>query len=68
MLAKPLHGLVPQTVGLTVSAARKKLAHLKLVPSVAFGSGRAGRVVSQSPHAGVAATPGMKVLIVVARG
>ena len=68
VLAKPLHGLVPQTIGLTLSAARKKLKHLKLVPAVAFGSGRAGRVVSQSPRAGVAATPGMKVLIVVARG
>ncbi len=68
VLAKPLHGLVPQTVGLTLSAARKKLKHLKLVPSIAFGSGRAGRVVSQSPRAGVAAMPGMKVQIVVARG
>ncbi|MGH2972008.1 MAG: PASTA domain-containing protein, partial [Gaiellaceae bacterium] len=30
VLAKPLHGLVPQTVGMTLGAARKKLAHVKL--------------------------------------
>ena len=62
VLAKPLHGLVPQTVGMTVQAARTKLRKLKLVPTV---TGRAGRVVAQTPRAGVAAAPGMKIALVV---
>jgi penicillin-binding protein 1A len=62
VLAKPLHGLVPKTIGLTLRAARTRLAKLKLVPQV---TGRAGRVVAQQPHAGVAAAPGMKVRLVV---
>ncbi|HKB93751.1 MAG TPA: PBP1A family penicillin-binding protein [Gaiellaceae bacterium] len=68
VLAKPLHGLVPQTVGLTLTAARKRLAHVKLVPAVTFGRGRAGHVVAQRPSAGTAAMPGMKIRLVVARG
>jgi penicillin-binding protein 1A len=62
VLAKPLHGLVPKTIGLTLRAARIRLAKLKLVPQV---TGKAGRVVSQQPRAGVAAAPGMKVRLVV---
>jgi membrane peptidoglycan carboxypeptidase len=62
VLAKPLHGLVPKTVGLTLRAARVRLAKLKLIPQV---TGRAGRVVAQQPRAGVAAAPGMKVRLVV---
>jgi penicillin-binding protein 1A len=62
VLAKPLHGLVPKTIGLTLRAARTRLAKLKLVPQV---TGRAGRVVAQQPRAGVAAAPGMKVRLVV---
>ena len=62
VLAKPLHGLVPKTVGLTLRAARTRLAKLKLVPQV---TGTAGRVVAQQPRAGVAAAPGMKVRLVV---
>ena len=62
VLAKPLHGLVPRTIGLTLRAARTRLAKLKLVPQV---TGRAGRVVAQQPRAGVAAAPGMKVRLVL---
>jgi penicillin-binding protein 1A len=62
VLAKPLHGLVPKTIGLTLRAARTRLAKLKLVPQV---TGKAGRVVAQQPRAGVAAAPGMKVRLVV---
>jgi beta-lactam-binding protein with PASTA domain len=62
VLAKPLHGLVPKTIGITLRAARTRLAKLKLVPQV---TGKAGRVVSQQPRAGVAAAPGMKVRLVV---
>lgn len=62
VLAKPLHGLVPKTIGLTLRAARTRLAKLKLVPQV---TGNAGRVVAQKPRAGVAAAPGMKIRLVV---
>ncbi len=62
VLAKPLHGLVPKTIGLTLRAARTRLAKLKLVPQV---TGKAGRVVAQKPRAGVAAAPGMKIRLVV---
>jgi len=62
VLAKPLHGLVPRTVGLTLNAARTRLAKLKLVPEA---SATHGRVVAQRPTAGVAAAPGMKIRLVV---
>ena len=62
VLAKPLHGLVPRTVGLTLHAARTRLAKLKLVPEA---TGTKGRVVAQRPKAGVAAAPGMKIHLVV---
>jgi penicillin-binding protein 1A len=62
VLAKPLHGVVPKTVGMTLRAARTRLAALKLV---AEPTGNGGRVVSQSPSAGVAAAPGMKVRLVL---
>ena len=68
VLAKPLHGLVPRIVGLSLRAARAKLAALKLLPAVRFGDGKPGRVVSQEPLAGVAAAPGMTVRLIVARG
>ena len=69
VLAKPLHGLVPRVVGLSLRAARAKLAALKLLPSVRFSGGKPGSgVVSQQPLAGVAAAPGMTVRVTVARG
>jgi penicillin-binding protein 1A len=61
VLAKPLHGRVPGTVGLPLDAARKRLARLRLVPVV---SGSGSRVVAQRPLAGVAAAPGMTVHLV----
>jgi hypothetical protein len=67
VLAKPQHGVVPRIVGLTLGQARTKLRRLKLQPTVRFGSGKPGRVISQEPLSGVAAAPGMKVQLVVAR-
>jgi penicillin-binding protein 1A len=74
VLAKPLHGVVPSTVGLSLTAARTKLYRLKLLPVVSFGATakrttavKAGRVITQVPPGGVAAAPGMKVKLVVAR-
>jgi hypothetical protein len=68
VLAKPLHGLVPSIVGLTLRDARTKLARLKLLPLVHFGAGKSGQVIAQEPLAGVAAAPGMTVRLIVARG
>ena len=59
---------MPQIVGLSLRDARTKLAALKLLPSVRFGDGKPGHVVSQEPLAGVAAAPGMTVRLIVARG
>jgi membrane peptidoglycan carboxypeptidase len=77
VLAKPLHGVVPRVVGLSVPVARAKLSQLKLLPAVRFGAvtknakqknaAKAGVVVSQVPRAGVAAAPGMNVRLVVSR-
>ncbi len=68
VLAKPLHGIVPHVVGLNLRTAQKRLARLKLLPSVRFGTGKAGRVVSQAPLGGVAAAPGMTIRVIVGRG
>ncbi len=69
VLAKPLHGVVPGVVGLPTATALERLAARGLKPVVAAmladGSG-SGRVVSQTPSAGVAAAPGMSVTLVVA--
>ena len=79
VLAKPLHGVVPRIVGLSLPAARTKLAQLQLLPAVRFSPVvrigttpkqtrvKAGHVVSQLPRPGVAAAPGMKVRLVVVR-
>ncbi|MDX6473895.1 MAG: penicillin-binding protein [Gaiellaceae bacterium] len=71
VLAKPLHGLVPSTVGMSLRAARATLFQRKLLPTVSFAAakskGKAGVVLSQSPRGGVAAAPGMKVRLVVTR-
>jgi penicillin-binding protein 1A len=67
VVARPMHGIVPKIVGLSVRTARAKLAKLKLVPAIRFGAGKAGHVISQEPGAGVAAAPGMKIRVVVAR-
>ena len=62
VLAKPLHGVVPRMVGMSLRAARLRLAKLKLVLQTTAST---GRVVAQTPAPGVAAAPGMKVRLVV---
>ena len=65
VLAKPLHGTVPNVVGLKAKKALAKLRKRKL-QGVIRGTGT--RVVSQRPAAGVAAAPRMKVTLVLGRG
>jgi beta-lactam-binding protein with PASTA domain len=69
VLAKPLHGVVPRVVGLSLPQARARLRARGLVPGIArFADGRAGRVVAQMPVPGVAAAPNMKVRLIVGHG
>jgi penicillin-binding protein 1A len=69
VLAKPLHGVVPKVVGLTMRDARDRLRRVKLAPRVeSLSDGKSGHVTAQSPPPGVAAAPGMAVRLVVARG
>jgi penicillin-binding protein 1A len=67
VLPKATHGVIPRVVGLTPRQARSALARRKLGIRVNLGQGRAGRIVSQKPVAGVAAAPGIIVRVVVGR-
>jgi penicillin-binding protein 1A len=69
VLAKPLHGVVPRVVGLSLPQARARLRARGLVPGIArFTDGRAGRVFAQIPVPGVAAAPHMQVRLIVGHG
>ncbi len=69
VLAKPIHGVVPRVVGLSMRDARARLRRVKLAPRVSgLSDGKAGHITAQAPPPGVAAEPGMQVRIVVARG
>jgi penicillin-binding protein 1A len=65
VVAKPLHGVVPQVVGLSVARAKARLAKAKLSAQADSDS---GRVAAQDPPAGVAAAPGLAVRLSVRRG
>ena len=68
VLAKPVNGLVPAVVGLTLADARAKLKSLGLrLRAGAFVQGRPGRVVAQQPGAGGAVKPGMTVTLFLGR-
>jgi penicillin-binding protein 1A len=64
VLAKPLHGVVPRVVGMSVAAAKARLAKAHLSTTV-HGS---GTVTTQDPPAGVAAAPGMAVTLTAKGG
>ncbi|MBA3734155.1 MAG: PBP1A family penicillin-binding protein [Actinobacteria bacterium] len=69
VLAKPLHGVVPKIVGMSLRDARRRLRGRGLVPAIEhFADGRSGRVLAQRPVAGVAAGPRMKIRLVVGHG
>jgi penicillin-binding protein 1A len=69
VLAKPLHGVVPNLVGLTLDRARAKLdkwgADISITPDDASDS---ARVVAQQPKAGRAAAHGMHVTLAAKGG
>ena len=69
VLAKPLHGVVPHVIGLSLPQARARLRSRGLVPGIArFADGQSGRVLAQMPVPGVAAAPGMQIKLVVGHG
>ena len=63
VLAKSLHGAIPRVVGLQLARAQAKLARFKLDVSVDGGS--TGKVVTQWPKPGRAASPGQKMTLTV---
>jgi penicillin-binding protein 1A len=70
VLPKPVHGRVPDVVGLTLAEARDRLARRRLagvVEAYADG-GSADTVIAQFPRAGRAAAPNMTIRLVMARG
>jgi penicillin-binding protein 1A len=68
VVTKPLHGVIPNVVGKSVDDARQRLERLKLEPEITWVDGKPGAVLEQKPKAGLAAGPGVKVELVVARG
>ena len=69
VMAKPLHGVVPAVVGLDLRAARARLRKAKLGVRVGgLVDGKQGRVLAQAPLPGVAAAPGMPVVLQIGRG
>ncbi len=69
VLAKPLHGVVPKLIGLSLNDARRRLRARGLVAVIErFADGRAGRVLAQMPVAGVAGAPRMKIRLVIGHG
>jgi membrane peptidoglycan carboxypeptidase len=68
VLPKPLHGVIPNVVGLTLARAQAKLRAAGLSPvAPAYALGTA-RVVSQRPRARVAAAPKLTVQLAVKDG
>ena len=65
VFAKPLHGVVPQVVGLGVPKGTARLQRLKLRPVL---RGEGATIVRQRPKAGVAAAPGLRVMLWVKPG
>ncbi len=68
VVAKPLHGVIPNLVGTSLDDARAKLERLQLEVDVAWVDGAPGAVLEQQPKPGLAAAPGLRVRLVVARG
>jgi penicillin-binding protein 1A len=66
VLAKAVHGVVPNVVGLPLDRAREKLERLKYEVNVTpDGASGSAEVKAQAPKRGRAAAPGMKVTLAV---
>jgi len=65
VFAKPLHGLVPEVVGLPLARAKKRLRAAGLDFVAPLGFSDSALVVKQFPRAGVAAAPRMRVRLLL---
>jgi membrane peptidoglycan carboxypeptidase len=65
VVSRAVYGVVPRLVGMPVARARAALARLQLKARLTGGAN--GEVVAQSPASGVAAAPGMRVVLTVRR-
>ena len=65
VVSRAVYGVVPRLVGMPVAKARAALARLQLKAHLTGGSD--GKVVAQEPPSGVAAAPGMRVVLTVKR-
>jgi penicillin-binding protein 1A len=68
VLAKPLHGVVPNVVGLRLARAQARLRSAGLLPRAPDGADPSARVVAQRPRARVAAAPKLTVTLAVKGG
>ena len=68
VLPKAMHGAVPRLVGLRLARAEARLQRLHLKWKVDGNPPAGAKVVSQSPHWGLAAKRGLTVTLVVAGG
>ena len=67
IVSKATQGVIPNLVGRDIADARLRLRRLKLEPRITWVAGGSGKVVEQKTRAGLAAAPGVKVELVVAR-
>ena len=63
VLAKPLHGVVPNVVGLRLARARQRLRGRGLDLQIPASADESAVVLHQSPRPGVAAAPHMRVTL-----
>jgi beta-lactam-binding protein with PASTA domain len=67
VVTKATQGVIPDLVGRQLGDAQLRLKRLKLRAAIKWKTGEPGRVLEQRPRAGLAAAPGVKVELVVAR-
>jgi penicillin-binding protein 1A len=67
VVSKATQGRIPNLVGLTLADAQLRLRKLKLEPAISYAAGKPGTILEQKPRAGLAAAPGLKIQLVVAR-
>jgi penicillin-binding protein 1A len=67
VVTKATQGVIPNLVGRSLDDAQLRLKRLKLRTTIRWTTGKPGRVLEQRPPAGLAAAPGVKVELVVAR-
>ena len=68
VIPQSTNGRIPNVVGLDLLRARRRLANRDIAGLVdAFADGKAGIVLAQYPHAGLAAVRNMTVRLIIGR-